>query len=366
MKIGILTQPLQANYGGLLQNFALQQVLITMGHRPVTIDRHFHRPESHVKNVAKSVLRVIKPRYETGFLTTAQRNYLAQHLLRFKKRHILATPVITSQAQFDNEVANGSYDAFIVGSDQCWRPIYSPNIPDYFLNFKTRPGVKKIAYAASFGTDRWEYSPELTELVKPAADALDAISVREESAVDLCREHLGVEAHWVLDPTMILGAKAFSHFILNTQPTGVTTCLLEDSPESRSLVSEVCRLSGINLVTNNLIPPIFRRFEKLSDHVEIPVETWLTNIANASMVVTDSFHGAVFSILFNVPFVVRLNGVRGDTRLRSLLKDFGLEQCLCSDINSITLPEIDWKRVNDHLGKRREMSIAFLSTALSS
>ncbi len=365
MKIGILTQPLQANYGGLLQNYALQQVLITMGHKPVTIDRHFPRRESFAKNVAKKVMRLIKPTYEIGYLTASQRRSLSKNLLRFKGRNIIATPVITSQADFDKEVISGGYDAFIVGSDQCWRPIYSPNLPDYYLDFAAAPGVKKIAYAASFGTDDWEYSPELTRRVRPGAQALDAISVREESAVDLCRDHLGVEAEWVLDPTMILGPKAFRSYVRSSEPTGVTTCLLEDISGSRALVNKVCSLAGVNTVTNNLMSPVFHRFEPIRNHTEIPVEDWLSNIANASLVVTDSFHGAVFSILFNVPFVVKLNGVRGNARILSLLKDFGLEQCICSDIDSFTLPEIDWKRVNNHLSHRREKSIAFLSTALS-
>ena len=83
-------------------------------------------------------------------------------------------------------------------------------------------------------------------------------------------------------------------------------------------------------------------------------------------VVTDSFHGVVFSILFNRPFVVRLNGIRGNTRLESLLEDFGLIDCICTDINHIMIPKIDWGRINSHLLERKAESLSFLQNSLDS
>lgn len=79
---------------------------------------------------------------------------------------------------------------------------------------------------------------------------------------------------------------------------------------------------------------------------------------------TDSFHGAVFSILFNVPFVVKLNAVRGNTRLESLLTNFGLMDCICKDVNSIKIPTFDWQWINMLLSKRQIESMGFLTNAL--
>ncbi|MCM1028063.1 MAG: polysaccharide pyruvyl transferase family protein [Pseudoflavonifractor sp.] len=364
MRIGILTQPLHGNYGGLLQNYALQQTLISLGHQPVTLDRHFHRPESTVKNIAKAILRVVKPQYGPGYLTASQRNKLIRHQLRFTRDNIISTSPIYTQEAFESAATQGVFDAFIVGSDQCWRPIYSPSISNYFLDFVTDPKVRKIAYAASFGTDKWELSDAQTAIAAPLAQRFDALSVREQSAVGLCRDKLGAEATWVLDPTMLLGPDGFRRFVTSHEPTGVTNYLLEDTSESRELLRKAVILSGQERVTNNLKSPVFHRFDSLESHVDIPVEQWVSNIANASLLVTDSFHGAVFAIMFNVPFIVKLNGVRGNTRLHSLLADFALEQCLCTDVAKVTLPSIDWDKVNAHLADRRNQSLQFLTEAL--
>ena len=80
---------------------------------------------------------------------------------------------------------------------------------------------------------------------------------------------------------------------------------------------------------------------------------------------TDSFHGAVFSILFNVPFIVKLNEVRGNARLESLLTDFNLNNCICNDINNITIPDFDWEKINAHLAERQKESKLFLINALN-
>jgi len=364
MRIGILTQALHGNYGGILQNYALQQVLMNMGHTPCTIDRHFYRPDSRLKNTVKWFARLIKSKYESGLLTSKQRNKLVEEQMRFISDNIVRIGPIYSQTDFNKTVLSGNYDAFIVGSDQCWRPRYSTNILNYFLDFCADSHVKKIAYAASFGADKWEYPPELTQSVADLAQKFNAISVREKSALGLCNTKLQINASWVLDPTMLLGIDGFQKFINRTDSTGVTTYLLEDSIESKELIKQVKDLTGESLVTNNLANPIFHRFESLKSHINLSVEDWLSNIANAKFVVTDSFHGAVFSILFNVPFIVVLNGIRGNTRLESLLSDFGLNECLCKDKNAFRMPKIDWNKVNNHLTIRRRESFDFLIRAL--
>lgn len=364
MKIGILTQALHGNYGGLLQNYALQQVLINMGHQPITIDRHIPRNESIVKNLAKATIRILKSHYSNGYLSSKQRAYLAKHQLRFIKDHIYKTKQLHTQADFDKEVTSGVYNAFIVGSDQCWRPCYSANIFNYFLDFAQKRNIKKIAYAASFGVDKWEYTPEQTLVVSNLAKCFNNVSVREKSAVSLCKHNLGIDSEWVLDPTMLFGAEGFKRFITENNDSGITTYLLEDSQESRTLVHNVGKILNITQIIDNISSSVFHRFDSLKKHINISVEEWLSNIANARFVITDSFHGAVFSILFNVPFIVKLNGVRGNTRLESLLTDFGLEECICDDINSITIPNIDWHQVNKHLESRRRQSKDFLIKAL--
>ena len=101
------------------------------------------------------------------------------------------------------------YDAYVVGSDQVWRPNYNPFMKAMFLGITEREDVKRIAYAASFGTSKWEFSPQMTSECAVLAKKFDMITVREKSGVDLCREYFGVEATWVLDPTMLLNREDY-------------------------------------------------------------------------------------------------------------------------------------------------------------
>ena len=365
MTIGILTQALHGNYGGLLQNYALQQVLIQLGHNPITIDRHIHRNENPLKNLVKSILRLTRSKHDASLLSKSQRKKITKNQIQFKIDNIITTPPIITQSNFDKEVHSSKYDAFIVGSDQCWRPCYSANIGNYFLDFIENDKIIKIAYAPSFGVDNWEYNEEQTEMVKIAISKFNAISVREKSAIDLCKTHLNIKAKWVLDPTMLLGAEGFRKFIKKDKSTGIVTYLLEETPSIENLIENVGHKIGESKITQNLPSQVFKRFESLKKHVSISVESWIENIANAKFVITDSFHGAVFSILFNKPFIVSLNGVRGNTRIESLLEDFDLKECIVSDFHNFLIPEYNWNKINDHLTIRREESLGFLKQALS-
>ena len=96
------------------------------------------------------------------------------------------------------------FDAFVVGSDQVWRPRYNAYIPNLFLDFTEGMSVKRIAYAASFGTDQWEFSAEQTTISSFLAKKFDIVSVREASGIQLCKQNLGVDAIQVLDPSLLL------------------------------------------------------------------------------------------------------------------------------------------------------------------
>lgn len=363
MKVAILTQPLHSNYGGLLQNYALQSVLKEMGHDVITIDRHIARSNNFFKDIIKRILQFIQPSYDISLLTYKQKMSLAHLQQQFIERHIHKTERIFSQKVFDNYVAANSVDAYIVGSDQCWRPCYSANIYNYYLDFVNK-NCKKIAYAASFGVDTWEYRDDVTAKVSDLVKTFDFVSVREQSAVALCSERLGVDASWVLDPTMLLGKDGFMRFVSPAKSDYVLDYLLEESKEARDLVQAIKVKTQISDVRSNIASSVFHRGESIESHQNISVEEWLSNIYNASFVVTDSFHGAVFSILFNIPFVVKLNSVRGNTRLESLLADFGLEHCICHDVDKISVMNYNWERINAHLELRRKESRYFLEKSL--
>ena len=212
MRIGILTQPLLNNYGGLLQNYALQKVLRDAGHDPQTID-HGNKKRSWIKEqlglIIKYVFHILKPckyaspRYQP---TKKEFSIISRNSNSFIDKYITRTIPFSSEKELHKLVNKGQYDGYVVGSDQVWRPIYSGGfLKEMFFSFaEGKKNIYRIAYAASFGTDKWEFNPQMTKECARLAKLFDVITVREDSGVALCRENLGVEAIHVLDPTMLL------------------------------------------------------------------------------------------------------------------------------------------------------------------
>lgn len=332
MKIAIMTQPLGKNYGGIMQAWALQQVLKRMGHEPVTIDRQ-HDPKGTAHKVARLVYR--------GFMKAAGKrkapiNFeshlpkILQHTCSFIDRYIVMSERLDSTEKLKEHFKREQYDAVIVGSDQTWRPHYSPNINNYFLDFLEGANIKRIAYASSFGVDHWEFNEEQTKQVARFAKIFDAISVREDSGVDLCKQYLGVEATHVLDPTLLLVKEDYEQLIgrdrLTDRPKGVYTYFLDKTPEKLELASQV---------SNELRELIYScqakhsigedLFADLQDFTMPDVREWLAGFANARFVITDSFHGMVFSLIFRKPLLVLGNNKRGLARFKSLEAVLGLK-----------------------------------------
>lgn len=172
MKIGILTQPLHANYGGLLQNYALQQVLIRSGHEVETIDWYpsYSALRERLYRIKRAVLSDFFPkkypklRYQ---ITEDERTVIQRNNNHFISSYINHTEKVRSKEGFTEKAKEGNYDVYVVGSDQCWRPRYNAFLTSMFLDFAKDDKVKRIAYAASFGTDQWEFTPMQTEICTP-------------------------------------------------------------------------------------------------------------------------------------------------------------------------------------------------------
>lgn len=381
MKIGILTQPLHNNYGGLLQNYALQQVLKGMGHEVETVD---WMPASvgaiktwlwRKKETLLSI--VLKDREKPGYsLTDKEKEIISRNTHRFIERYISVCPSIAkNEDEFRSIDEAHKYQAYVVGSDQVWRPNYNPFQTAMFLDFVERKDVKRIAYAASFGTSVWEFSTELTEECAQLAKKFDLITIREKSGVDLCKRHLGVEATWVLDPTMLLGRKDYERVVMaENEPVSKGTLfhyILDPSDEKEALIERMSANLGLNSFTimpkcqaeNRTKWDVKNRIE---DCIFPSVTSWLRGFMDAEMVIIDSFHGAVFSIIFNKPFWVIANSKRGNARFESLLEMYGLEDRMIASGDTIDWKkEINWNRVNEIREKEKEKSLKCLDAFLS-
>ena len=227
---------------------------------------------------------------------------------------------------------------------------------EMFLSFTGKDAIKRIAYAVSFGTNEWELSQKQTQLCSLLAQEFDLITVREDSGIELCENNLHVEAKQVLDPTMLLDKEDYIKLVEDeegsyTEKRGIFCYILDRNNELDKWVSSLAQ--KLNIEPYYILPEIcWKNITKesvknnINNCVYPSLTKWLKSFMEAQLVVVDSFHGAVFSIIFNKPFWILGNKDRGNARFESLLRLFGLEDRLIS-IDTINMPEFNWNKVVD-------------------
>lgn len=359
MRIGILTLPLHTNYGGILQAYALQTVLKRMGHEAVLLDRGWLK-RGFVRDLLSRIKWDCKSLISSKNLITPQlQEKMGLRIGGFIRNYISPRAEIRTIS----DIKRLNLEAIIVGSDQVWRKYYSPrNITFYYLDFAEQWNIKRLAYAASFGIDDWDYTQEQTLLCKELLEKFVAVSVREDSGKKLCKEYLNREAEVLLDPTLLLTANDYKTILqIDKEPVnGDLFCyILDKNSELQSVINLIVEKSACK--------PFYIDGSDCFAIVKPSVEHWLKCFESAKFIVTDSFHGCVFSILFNKPFVVYGNRRRGITRFSSLLTELDLMDRLISSPDEAVLKlkdEIDWEQVNSRLEELRLKSFSFLRSNL--
>jgi hypothetical protein len=379
MRIGILTQPLYTNYGGLVQCYALQHVLQNLGHEAIVLQREFNRRytfKGACAYYAKHIVKLLLGRQSSWhyYISQKRRDYIAKNTRAFTEEWInpRSNKCYTTE-QLVHEVETLKLDAIIVGSDQVWRPDYSPCQPNYFLDFLSdNSAIKRISYAASFGGDEWRFSPVLTDECGALLKRFSAVSVREQSGIGLCKEHFGVNAVQVLDPTMLLNQEDYRHLVGDKHCSrGNLFCyVLDKSEEIKNVIKTIADYTGKLSFTSmpELGDSAYNLYGGIERCIYPPVEDWLSAFMEAEMVVTDSFHGTVFSIIFNKPFWVVGNEGRGMARFHSLLSLFGLEDRLITDESARNIDfntQINWATVNQKRKELQTESLEFIKSALN-
>lgn len=381
MKIAILTQPLQDNYGGLLQAYALKETLKTLGHNPIIVNRHgagsnpIRRKLSKLKNKL-----LFRSAGLNQYLNYSQRALISEKTINFRTKYIPELSELITTNKGMKSLLSQNIDAFVVGSDQCWRPRYSPCITNYFLDFiKEQKKIKRISYAASFGTAEWEFNKQQTQECKNLLSLFDAISLREDDGVTLVKDHLGRnDAIHVLDPTMLLDIKIYNTITENEKTDkakgNLKVYVLDKTPEKEIFIQQTA--SRLKLTPFEVMPALRLKQDLINNenikYFQYPCPSqWLKGFQDAEFVITDSFHGTVFSILYNKPFIALGNKKRGMSRFTSLLKIFGLENRLVLELNEKNITKvfhqkIDWENVNAILQKEREKALTFLKNNLES
>lgn len=374
MKIAILTQPLGSNYGGIMQAWALQQVLKRMGHEPVTINRQpkSKGPAYYAARLSYRALKKAMGKRQAPINFESHLPTIRQHTRAFIDQHISMSEPLDRTAKLKAHFAREQYDAVIVGSDQTWRPRYSPNIENFFLDFLEGIDIKRIAYASSFGVEEWEFTGEQTQRCAALAKKFDAISIREDSGVELCRKHLGIEATHVPDPTLLLDKADYLQLIgperLSNKPYGVYTYLLDKTPEKQALAQQASEQLGEPVYSCQARLSVTDEFQgSLHDFIMPSCLDWLAGFANCRYVVTDSFHGMVFSIIFGKPFFVIRNEGRGQARIESLSRSFKCEGLLSNKNMPLKIENFNFgssqKNLTEKLNSASSLGINFLKSS---
>lgn len=356
-KVGILTfHNSNNNYGAVLQAFATYTVVNKLGFYPLIINLV---PELTTKN--KSYV-AIKQR----LLNILIHNPFAG----FRKTNL---PQITPRLNKYDELRQISdkIDYCIVGSDQVWRPKFTKeNASHYFLDFVS-DNCKRIAYAPSFGIDKWEASSELTATVRYLIHKFNAVSVREKSGVDICKNVFNISAKLVLDPTLLLLEEDYNKLIVQSKQISIShnyiaSYFVNDKIWKQKLTDEIAvsnKLKNVDIFGKNksfIIKNIF---------LFNSIPNWLNYIKNSNLVITDSYHCVIFSIIFKKKFIVLPNPWGGLSRLNDLLDKLGLIDRLITDkenydISALINKDINYHEVDKHLNVLRLDSIYFLKESL--
>ena len=355
MRIALLNLPFDNNYGGNLQRYALSKVLQSLGH-----DITYLFVKFDVKNppfyfqVYKSftyLLRSVvgKRNWDWKSVVTPSLLYKQKCKLAntFIDRYLCRTEPIYDVKDLSKYV---DFDVFLVGSDQVWRKTIAKNyLPTMFFDYLPDK-IKRVAYSVSLGSDKNELTEEEIVFLGRLYSKFSAVSVREQSALDLFRLY-----HWkspyavcTLDPTLLLDRQDYIDLVeaADTFPSdGNMFCYILDPSKEKKEYIEIIKNK------NKLKPYYFGINTKHS----LSIEQWLRSFLDAQFVVTDSFHGFVFSIVFNKPFYLFRNDFRGNARFESLSNLLGV------DLNSVGQ---DWVHINEMRAKEIEKSIDFLRKSL--
>lgn len=365
-KVGILTFSYSSNPGSVLQAYALQQTISRIGNcRASIVNYQKTQADKPIfgSNIFFGSIRTWTPKKVIAWTV----RWLA-YPLRMKKYHLFFKKYYNSDpkkpcGREDMTALAEQYDAFVVGSDQVWN-FDSINVDyTYFLDF-VKTHTQKISYAASFG------QKGVPEAEKEKAAALigefSAISVREKEGVVTVGELTSKSAEWVLDPSLIFPEEQWHSMAIAPKETDyVFLYLRERSAPIEQFAKELAARNGLRLVS------VYTHW-KLNKHGKKqkalgPCE-WLGYMKNARYVVTNSFHGICFSIVYKKDFFVNLlKGARAFTnpRIAGLLDQFGLNNRCIDVVTDLVSPEpIDYQTVDMIKRKREEQSLHFLKNAL--
>lgn len=360
MRIGILTLHCAHNYGAVLQAYGLQEYMKSHGHEVYIID---YRPDYVVKNTQKDNPRMWLSRNPKMCIQRLA-NYIRYRKIRHARWagfHKFIENRFNLYRYEDRENFH-EFDAILIGSDQVWSPYHTGGWYKEIM-FGVGFKCKSIAYAASCSMDF--LTNEQSEYLKHHLDNMTAISVREQKFKELIQPLTQREIAIAVDPTILAGKIVFNNIaeLTNTKQPYVLIYEIKQHGEVYRIATELAQQLGADIVelTNGML----NYHRKTMDEGATP-EKFLGYLKNAECVITTSFHGTIFSILFNKPFYTVKQNSPADIRMTSLLEQLHLENRLVKMNDHPVFSVPNYSQTDKYLDEIRKISEQFIQFSLES
>lgn len=371
-KIGIFTINDYNNYGNRLQNYATQEVLKSLGFSVETVinSTQYNTRENSINKIEKLKELTIKDFFSKSLskvwykVNKENIHYKkAQRIKSFKNftsSYISETDYSIAENNIPENLSN-KYDYFVTGSDQVWNPVFRYGSSVDFLTFA--PKNKRIAYSPSFGIA--EIPSNYIDDYKVWLSEMHRLSVRENAGAKIIKDLTGRNATVLLDPTLMLTKEkwlSISKKASNkTEKEYLLTYFLGDIPKKiKRRISNIAADNNLQII--NLADP-----KDVNTYITGPSE-FIDYIHSASVFCTDSFHGVVFSVLMDTPFIIfdrKGNLPSMNSRIDTLLTTLKLQSRLAQNVETNKqIFEADYSHVASILKDERKKAIDYLKEAM--
>lgn len=378
-KIGIITILNVNNYGAELQAFALHHKLKSLGYDNEIINYLYYKnPEYITENQSKPLIKTsFKNKLKdiaikwldkySSFKYPEIAKIRKQRFDSFHEKHTSLSKKYKSYSELYSNASN--YETYIVGSDQVWNPNNGTNIAPYFLTFAPQ-NSKKISFASSFGVGSIDekYYPQYKEWITN----LTHISTRETGGVDIIKKVTGKDATHVVDPTLLLTKKEWEQLMIpyeNSEPY-ILFFIFKKNKYAEELAYKIQKKTGYKIirVCKNEMP--LEPDNKILNIRDFGPLEFLGLYSAASVVLTTSFHGSVFSLIFEKPFyTITPSSKNNNSRQESLMNSLNIKERLLREGDSVNLDklfDIDFDQTRNILNQQISKSIDFLKQSLNS
>ena len=360
-KIGLVTWHYYTNYGSMLQTYALLKTIRSLGYQCEVLN--YHNPKFGKVSTFKSLIKSLVSLLPSNMVRQKLPNlYFPRD--RFRK-FFHETPIVYKKEEL-TELCD-KYDAVVCGSDQIW----APNIfnPVYFLNFVPNNKLK-ISYAASIGLN--EIPKHLIEDYRFLIERINCISVREAKGKEIIKNISDRDVSVVLDPTLLVDEREWSKISTSPQVKSpyIFCYFLNENHEYQISVKKLAKANSLKLIGWSARKED-NQYMELIDDQRIGPQEFLGLIKNSEAVLTDSYHGTIFSLLFHRPFLTFERFKRSDilcqnSRINQLKEYFNLQKQIieCGAISDLNIQLVNWVDFENRLQSLRDKSILFLKNAL--